>query len=317
MPDSRAHRTLSKPLSSDPAFSLAWLIHPAPTQQFFASYWETQTLVVKRNQPHYYDSLLTLDAVDRALTTLDRKYPEVVLKNANLPVSENDYTLKDGSLDVARVYQLFQEGSTITLAFLDTVLPELNSFCRSLERELSFPMQANIYLTPPAGQGAKPHYDTHDVFVLQVSGSKQWTIYETPVELPLASQDFDSAIHPIGASTLEFELEAGDMAYIPRGAAHDARSTDMTSLHVTAGVLRYTWADLILEAVAGAALTDPAFRRSLPPGFARTDFDRSQAFEMFRELLRRVPAQANFDAALDRFVDEFIAACPPQLRGQM
>lgn len=296
--------------------SLDWLIDPTSKQQFFQEYWEARPLVVKRRQQDYFASLLSLDEVDRALTTLDRKYPDVVLKDARREVTAKDYAT-GSALDIAGVYQLFAGGSTITLAFLDTVLPSLALFCRSLESELSFPMQANIYLTPPGAQGAKPHYDTHDVFVLQIAGSKKWTIYGTPVELPLPGQDFDASIHAIGPPALEFELEAGDVAYIPRGVAHDAHSTETVSLHITAGVLRYTWADLLLEVVAEASLGNPAFRKSLPPGFARQGFDRAPARETLRNLLERVRESADLDAALDGFVDEFVASCPPLLRGQM
>lgn len=297
--------------------SLEWLISPVGKELFFADYWEKRPLVVKRNQPEYFSQLISLEDVDRVLTTLDRHYPDVTLKNAAREISEDEYTLDGNTLDVARVCQLFAEGSTITLAYLDTVVPALTLFCRRLAAEFSCPFQTNIYLTPPGAQGAKPHYDTHDVFVLQVAGSKKWTIYGTPVELPLPGQDFDPAAHEQGAATLEFELAAGDVAYIPRGDVHDARSTDVVSLHITAGVLRYTWADLLLEFVAGACLNDPAFRKALPPGFARPDFDRAHAQETLRNLLRQVPAKSNFDTALDRFVDEFISACPPLLEGQM
>lgn len=297
--------------------SLEWLINPARKQEFFESYWEKRPLVVNRHCPNYFNQLLSLQEVDRVLTTLDRHYPDVTLKNASREITASEYTLGGGALDVAKVYQLFRDGSTITLAYLDTVIPELTLFCRSLESEFSFPFQANVYLTPAGAQGAKPHYDTHDVFVLQVAGSKKWTIYGTPVESPLSEQDFDPEIHELGPPTLEFALEAGDIAYIPRGAAHDARSTDVVSLHITAGVLRYTWADLLLEFVAGACLNDPAFRKSLPPGFAQPDFDRTQARETLRNLLQRVWTKSNFDAALDRFADEFISACPPLLQGQM
>jgi len=166
-------------------------------------------------------------------------------------------------------------------------------------------------------QGAKPHYDTHDVFVLQVAGSKSWTIYGTPVESPLAGQDFDAAVHALGAVTLQFELHAGDVAYIPRGVAHDARSSEDVSLHITAGILRSTWADLLLELVADVCLNDPTFRKSLPPGFTREGFDRAQALDTLQNLLQRLPAKANFEGILDRFVDEFLSTCPPLLRGQL
>ncbi|MGH9431282.1 MAG: cupin domain-containing protein [Terriglobia bacterium] len=304
-------------LLSEAGPSLEWLIKPASKQQFFENYWEKRPLVVNRNQPNYFSELLSLNEVDRVLTTVDRCYPDVSLKNASRPISADEYTVGGDTLDVAKVYQLFAEGSTITLAFLDTVVPALTLFCRSLESEFSFPFQTNIYLTPAGAQGAKPHYDTHDVFVLQVAGSKKWTLYGTPVELPLPGQDFDPSTHERGDLTLEFELSAGDVAYIPRGVVHDARSTEVVSLHITAGILRYTWADLLLEFVAGACLNDPAFRKALPPGFARSNFDRAQARETLRDLLQMAWAKSNFDTALDRFVDEFMSSCPPPLRGQM
>jgi len=107
------------------------------------------------------------------------------------------------------------------------------------------------------------------------------------------------------------------VAYIPRGIVHDAQSGEGVSLHITAGVLAYTWTDLLLELLADACLNDPAFRKSLPPGFARQEFDRSQAAGTFLDLLRRLSEKPNFEPILDRFMDEFVSACPPLLRGQV
>ncbi len=297
--------------------SLEWLITPVTKEQYFNEYWEKRPLVVKRDQPDYFSSLLSLNDVDRVITTLDRRYPDIMLKNAAHPLADADYTRPGGSLDVAKLYQLFEQGSTITLAYLDTVLPELTLFCRRLENEFSFPFQTNVYLTPPGAQGARPHYDTHDVFVLQVAGSKNWTIFGTPLESPLSGQDFDARVHELGAPTLKFELHSGDTAYIPRGIVHEARSTDTVSLHITTGILRYTWADLLLECVAAATLSDPVFRKALPPGFARSGFDRTQVRNALVSLLQRAATVPNFDVALDSFIDTFISACPPVLEGQM
>jgi ribosomal protein L16 Arg81 hydroxylase len=296
---------------------LEWLIQPATRQQFFQEYWETKPLVIHRQCANYYARLLSLDEIDRALTTLDLRYPNVVLKNAARDVDEDEYTVNGSALDVAKLYQLFAEGSTVTLAFLDQVIPSLTEFCRGLEAEFSQPFQANIYLTPPGNQGAKVHYDTHDVFVLQVAGSKRWTIYGTPVELPLKNQDFDSSKHAPGERTMEFELCPGDVAYIPRGWAHEARSTDTVSLHITAGILASTWTDFLLECVADACLNDPAFRKALPPGYARDGLPEQQAREMFNQLLRRLSERAKPDEILGGFADEFLSSCAPLLRGQM
>ena len=297
--------------------SLSWMLNPVSTGVFFSEYWEKRPLVVKRNQPNYFSSLVSLDEVDRVLTTLDLRHPNVTLKNADENVTAADYTVHGDSLDIAKVYQLFEKGSTLVLAFLDTVVPALGFFCRGLEKELSFPCQTNVYLTPAGAKGARRHYDTHDVFVLQVTHSKQWTTYGTPVALPLKGQDFDSSVHEPGAPMLDFELDAGDIAYIPRGLVHDARSGNDVSLHITVGVLSYTWTDLLMEFAADASLNHPAFRQALPPGFAQQGFDRAKARETFRSLVQHLSANSNFDAILDRFVDEFISASPPLLRGQM
>lgn len=296
---------------------LEWLLQPVTTEQFFEQYWEKRPLVVSRRRAAYYQPLLSLDDIDRCLTTLDLRYPNVVLKNAARDLGPEDYTAQGGALDVAKVYQLFADGSTVTLAYLDTVIPALTAFCRGLEAEFSCPFQANVYLTPPGSQGAKIHYDTHDVFVLQVAGSKKWTIFGTPIELPLRNQDFDPSEHEAGDPTLEFELCAGDAAYVPRGCVHQARSADNVSLHITVGVLAYTWTDFLLECVAGACLRDPAFRKSLPPGFARGEFPAGQARAVFSRLLDHLSGRAALDQTLDRFVDEFLSSCPPLLQGQM
>jgi Cupin superfamily protein len=109
----------------------------------------------------------------------------------------------------------------------------LAALCRALEKVFSAHFQTNVYLSPPNAQGFGTHFDSHDVFVLQIVGSKVWTLNDTLIELPLHEQRFQKDKHVPGPATQELTIRAGDLLYCPRGLFHSARSTDEVSLHVT------------------------------------------------------------------------------------
>ena len=172
----------------------------------------------------------------------------------------------DDLVHPGRTLDLFADGSTIVLQSLHRWWPPLAEFCRSLEVELGHAVQANAYLTPPGAAGLSAHHDTHDVFVLQVHGSKHWTLREPLVDAPLArhrSNHEAAAEQPV---LEEVDLGPGDCLYLPRGFIHSAAAQEGTSLHLTIGVLATTVHDLV-QRIVDRAGDDPAFRRSLPPGY--------------------------------------------------
>ena len=222
--------------------SLAWLLDPITPQVFFADYYERQPLLIARGESRRFQSLLSLGAVDRFLATTSPCHPEVFLVDAARKLSAEDYTLADaenaGSLDLPRVYELFRAGATISMRHLHESLPELAALCRAVEQVFSGHFQSNIYLSPPNAQGFGTHFDSHDVFVLQVAGSKLWTLYDTVVELPLHGQAFDKGKHHPGPPSREIVIRAGDLFYCPRGLFHSARSSTESSAAHHAGLDR-------------------------------------------------------------------------------
>jgi hypothetical protein len=301
-----------------PRWDLARLIHPASTSAFFEAHFETKVLHVPREDRSYYHSLLRMEDIDRVLTTLHLSHPAVHMANAAKQLQVSDYTYPSGLIDVARLYQEYADGGTVVLNNLEGSIPSLMDLCRSMEVDFSSRFQCNIYVTPGgSAQGLRTHFDSHDVFVLQIDGTKHWRIYDTPVERPFRGQEFIPEQYKPGELTMEFDLHPGDMVYVPRGVMHDATSTTGDSCHITLGVLPSSWTDLLLEAVARVGLKDPEFRRSLPVGFARRDFDREPARKTFRMLLERLLEQGELDGALDHFAEDFVSTRHPLLYGQM
>jgi hypothetical protein len=97
----------------------------------------------------------------------------------------------------------------------------------------------------------------------------------------------------------EFDLRAGEVAYIPRGWMHDAVSQGSASLHLTVGVTTITWASIILRTVESAIERDTSFRESLPPGFARNKALRTRTEARLKELFARLVGQVDARTVID------------------
>lgn len=298
-----------------PRFDLTKLLDPVSPAQFFGEYWEEKPLLVSRHDRDYYGALLTLAETEPLIAVLPPD--SVTLANAARSLEVAEYARADGSLDVVKAFQLFADGATIVIDHVHKRLEKVAACCRNLEREMGAPVHCNLYLTPSGGTGFATHYDTHDVLLLQLAGSKQWTIFDSPVRLPLSGQHFDPKLHAVGPITMSVVLNAGDLLYIPRGFLHSAQSRDETSLHATLGVKPYRWADAIMETMAQLCLSDPAFRRALPADLGRPYFDVGVARSVLADLLARAVEEAKPDVALDRIVDSFVSDRRAFVPGQL
>jgi hypothetical protein len=236
-------------------------------------------LYVSRAEPGRYDDLLSLDDVERMLCSGGLRHPAFRLVKAGERLQLGDYASDvpwrpvsfTGTIDVASAISAFASGATVVLQALHNTHPPLAAFCRLLEAELEQPVQANAYFTPRGSQGLPVHHDTHDVFCLQVAGSKRWLVYEPAIELPLRNQRYRPELGEPGEPVLDLVLEPGDMLYMPRGWLHQALTSDEDSLHLTVGVNVYTWLDAMRAALESCA-DELELRRSVPDdGVATAD----------------------------------------------
>lgn len=295
---------------------LAELIAPLDADAFLADYYEQQPLVAPGGDPTRFAHLLSAEAIDDFLSGGDVREGMIELSNHKAPVSRDSYIDETGRIRTAVVAREYGQGTTIVLNQLHENHYPLGQLARAMEEVFSSQVTTNIYLTPPANQGFPPHYDNHDVLVLQVSGRKLWRLWETPVDTPYRGERFEQSGFKAEKVSREFILGPGDCAYIPRGVMHDAENVgEEPSLHVTVGLFTKKWADLVLEAVSELALAEPAFRRSLPPGFASPDYDREEARAQFEALIGLVGENAEMDGAFDLLADAFIRARRPNVRG--
>ncbi|MBE1491067.1 cupin domain-containing protein [Plantactinospora soyae] len=282
---------------TQPLFNLSRLIHPVEPATFATDYWEKQPLVIQRADPDHYRDLFTLADVDHILSTSRPRGSDLrVLDNGKeIPISElasaGSGNLMNG-LEV--LYDRYRQGATLNLLFVQDRWKPLRDLCQSLAAELSAGFQTNVYLTPGGhAQGLKPHFDTHDVFVIQVYGTKHWCLYDSPIQLPVHEHVHGASAADHGTPVREFDLRPGDMLYLPRGIVHAATSEETASLHVTIGVLPVLWATVIKDAVEKMVMDDHRFRQALPLGFASDESLQESARGRASELLELLHATAS------------------------
>jgi lysine-specific demethylase/histidyl-hydroxylase NO66 len=218
--------------------------------------------------------------------------------------------------DPGRIFDEFRAGATLVLQGLHRSCPPLTRFCRALELELSHGVQVNAYITPAGARGLGVHYDTHDVFVLQLAGTKAWTIHEPVLIDPPASQPWKGTADDAGPPVMTVELQAGDCLYVPRGFLHAARAQEAMSAHLTIGVVTTTWHDVVREMVAGVA-DEPEFRRSLPAGYAADPTALAAGVEEIIVRLRKWLDTVDAGTVADATARRFLAGRPPILAGQL
>jgi lysine-specific demethylase/histidyl-hydroxylase NO66 len=269
----------------------------AEPDAFLRETWGRRAALGTSSAASAFDDLLTIDEVDRVLTSTALRTPFFRLVKAGERIPETAYTRtgRTGSRDVAgiadpaRVAELFEDGATIVLQGLHRWSERVARFCRDLELELGHPCQVNAYVTPAGAQGLDLHEDPHDVFVLQAFGRKRWEIHPAP--------------HEPARAPLEAEVGRGDTIYLPTGTPHAARAQDELSGHLTVGIHVTPWRD-VLSGIVGTALRDD--RDTVPAGW--TLDPTSFAEELGRRLgglaeaLRRVDPSAEAERRRERFL---------------
>jgi ribosomal protein L16 Arg81 hydroxylase len=286
----------------DNALSLDWLIDPTTLADFFDNYWEKQLLLNRRHDNAYFSLLPGLDSLDELITATasvatDTEDDGVLVKTfADGTVSRRVIPCTaDRRADIHGVYKAYSDGYSVVVNRVHRRSASFASLCRSLERDLHHPVGGNLYLTPQAGQGFRPHVDTHDVFILQLEGVKEWSVGVPTSHLPLAGDcrnQLAEADPPEGHT-----LHQGDTLYIPRGFPHWARALSSPSLHLTVGIHAYRWTDLLFAALAFVAEADIEFRRALPPQFLDASLDHAHAAELANRLAEAVSDQAVLERA--------------------
>jgi hypothetical protein len=102
---------------------LANLLSPYQPEVFFAGFWEQRHLFVERNQPRYYEPLITAADLENFISNSDVRFPAIRLATGGNYYAPEAYTrnVKHGDEnfmgvpDLKAIVEEYRRGATVAL----------------------------------------------------------------------------------------------------------------------------------------------------------------------------------------------------------
>ncbi len=241
--------------------------------------------------PHLLGRPVLDDLIDTACIPTDRIN---IIKDA-VGLDPRHYTDR-GRLTPTRVHQARNNtGCTLHIRHLEQFHPPAAALCQALQAETNCTSYVSAFITPAGSQGLQWHWDQALGVIVQLEGTKQWQLWRPTVEAPML--DYLSPMDPKvwnrrwiqqwkqAGPDAEYTLTPGDVLILPRGWIHNPHSlhSPTESVHLTF-VLRDRTPHWIAERLIDAAISDPRFRKSLPPA-SLDDTNMADAIDDTRKLL--------------------------------
>lgn len=172
-------------------------------------------------------------------------------------------------------YRYMRNGATLVLNRINKTSWSIQDLCNQIAAFSGGQTLANGYFAFAGNGSFGNHWDTHDVFVVQLMGRKRWLLYGPSFELPLsgqtsAAQKAECPQQPV----FDGYLNEGDVLYVPRGWWHNALPDSGATFHVAIGVHNPRVTDYVSWLGAKKLSEMLEFRHSI---FDEQDIDKVEA----------------------------------------
>jgi len=273
--------------------------------RFLEGQWEKEVSHIKGAlTPAELKKMLDFKEVDSRLMSGSVCSPDLQILRNGRAFDIQTISPLSRSADLDSLVKHYGAGGSFRWQHLENYFEGIAKIANDLRGEIGFPVRANGYFSPASSKGLAPHFDSSDIFVLQIGGSKEWRLYSdyaSKVDIPLYEDRFDPLRHQVTVKPREIMMEEGDILYIPKGHMHSAQTKSGMSVHVTFAVLSVSVVDLIGASLRKLARSEIELRKAVP-----TKNGSMAITDDLADLIPALVADARFTEALGDTLAEIV-----------
>src|SRR5262249_31118457 len=221
--------------------TLADLLAPVSFSEFLEVFRARKRLHITASDPTRAETLFSWREIDALLSErmLDQN---VKIQRDGVRIPREMYTSDGGNkFNVRAFHDLLPQGISVIMIRVERWVAQISQLSAAIEREMGIRTHVNAYLSFSRGGAFKPHWDSMDVLVVQVHGSKRWRVWNAEVPNPIEEVPVNASVAP----DQEVELTPGDVLFIPRGEPHSAAVSAERSVHLTISLMSYNGIDFL------------------------------------------------------------------------
>jgi 50S ribosomal protein L16 3-hydroxylase len=180
--------------------------------QFMRRHWQKKPLLIRQAVPGITPPLSRPQMF--ALAGQDGVESRLITQS-----TDGSWALRHGPFTRGQLPKVSTPAWTMLVQGLDLHLPEAHELLKRFRFVPDARLDDLMISWASDGGGVGPHFDSYDVFLLQVSGRRRWRIGR--LDQPELQPDVPLKILSNFVAEEEWLLEPGDMLYLPPRWAHD------------------------------------------------------------------------------------------------
>lgn len=183
-------------------------------ENFLKNYWQQQPLLL---QASIIDLVGVVDSGDLAGIACEPDSETRIISGFGL---NNNWSCEQGPFTEQQLLAMPNENWTLLVQGVDQWIEEVHAILERFSFLPKWRLEDVMASFAPVGGGVGPHFDYYDVFLLQVSGTREWQLGQVCDDATRLQENSPVKLLKEFERVQTLTATPGDMLYVPAGVAH-------------------------------------------------------------------------------------------------